>query len=154
MDIFDFFDMAGEIMEFFKAAGEDIGNLFKPKKKRPFIHKPDDKPTQWGPDSYEPLSFLSEDDREAILRGDKCLEDFTMSHVWPPERNEDVQNNEEEQEQSEDSENAESSESDDSINPDEDFEAGADASESSGAFESDFDSDGASSSENYDGYIG
>lgn len=38
MDIFDFFDMAGEIVEFFKAAGEDIGHLFNPKKKTKQSH--------------------------------------------------------------------------------------------------------------------
>ena len=154
MDLFDFFDMASEIMGFFKAVGEDIGNLFNPKRKRPFIHKPDDKPTQWGADSYEPWDFLSEEQWKEILRGDKPLDAFTTSHVWPPDKEEiealamkqeaeaESMEPENTQEQGEDSGSAETSEPDDSISSDMDpgdFSSGDYGSGDSGV---------------YDGYIG
>lgn len=159
-----FFDICG----LFKAVFTDLGNLLDPypKKKGPSIHKPDDKPTPWGADSYEPWDFLSEEQWEEIFRGEKPLEDFTMSHAWPPEKQED--NNiveveqENAQEQGEDSENAESSEGSDASNESEQGEsdvidsASDDASdscfESDGSFESGFDSDSDGSSSGSDGY--
>lgn len=169
-----------DIFNFFKAALTDLGNLLdvNPKKKRPSIHKPDESPP-WRADSYEPLSFLSEEDLEAILRGEKSLEDFTMSHAWPPEKRgedeadkgeqedasaEDVEQ-ENEQEQNRDSENAESSEDSETSNESEQDtdsngidSASDDASdscfESDGSFESGFDADSDGSSPGSDGDIG
>ncbi len=153
-----------DICNFCKAVFTDLGNLLDvdPKKKGPFIHNPDDKPTPWGADSYEPWDFLSEEQWEEIFRGDKPLEDFTMSHVWPPEKQEDnnivevEQENEQEQEQSEDSENTESSEADDSTSSDENLGAEGDAFESDGSFgegDSGADCDSGDSG-SYNGYIG
>lgn len=171
MDLFDFFDMASEIMGFFKAAGEDIGNLFNPKKKRPFIHKPDDKPTKWGADSYEPWDFLSEEQWKEILRGDKPLDNYTTSHVWPPDKEEiealamkqevEAESMEQEntQEQGEDSKNTEvveNSESPDELG-DVNSASNSDSEFETDAFEGNFDSDYSSGdygSGNYEGYIG
>lgn len=118
--------MFSDICGLFKALNEYLGYLLDPypEKKGPSIHKSDES-SPWRADSYEPLSLLSEEDqKEAILRGDKSLEDFTMSHAWPPEKREEEETDkgeqedasaedveqENEQEQGEDSENAESSE--------------------------------------------
>ena len=159
--------MFSDICGLFKALNEYLGDLLDPypKKKGPSIHKPDDKPAQWGADSYEPWDFLSKEQWEEIFRGDKSLEDFTMSHVWPPEKREEYEadkgeqenanaegvEQENEQEQSEDSENTESSEGSEVSNESEqdtDSDGIDSTSESdSGVFESDasdscFDSDG------------
>lgn len=166
--------MFSEILGFLKALSMDIGNLFDvyPKKKR-FSQKNSDgdELSEWGPDSYEPWDFLSEEQWKEILEGKRPIEDYTTSHVWPPHLKEDepIEAKQEkgsdkvdegiEQEQSEDSRNAESagnSESPDDLseinsapNSDSEFETDA--------FEGDFDSEyssGDSGSGNYDGYIG
>lgn len=165
--------MFSEILGFLKALSMDIGDLFDvyPKKRKPFTRNPDDRLPEWGPDSYEPWDFLSEEQWKEILEGKKPLEDYTTSHVWPPHLKDDepIEDKQEEgsdkvdegiqQEQNDDSRNAESAgnseDSDDSSeinsapNPDSEFETDA--------FESDFDGDYSSGdygSGNYDGYIG
>jgi len=173
--------MFSEIFGLVKAIFEDLGNLLDvyPKKKR-FSQKnsDDDELSVWGPDSYEPWDFLSKEQWEKILRGEKSLEDYTTSHAWPPHLKEDepIEDKQEEgsdkadgengQEQNEDSKNAESVENSES--PDElgDVNSEADSVpdvfesqsfESSDSFESggsNGDCDPGNDSGNYDGYIG
>lgn len=165
--------MFSDIFGLVKAIFEDLGNLLDvyPKKRKPFTRNPDDRLPVWGPDSYEPWDFLSEEQWQEILDGKKPLEDYTTSHAWPPHLKEDepIEDKQEEgsdkvdgengQEQNEDSGNAESagnSESPDVLggvnsapNSDSEFETDA--------FDGDFDSgysSGDYGSGNYDGYIG
>lgn len=169
-----------EIIGFLKALSKDLGNLLDPypKKRKPFTRNPDDKLPVWGPDSYEPWDFLSEEQWEEILRGEKSLEDFTTSHAWPPHLKEDepIEDKQEEgsdkvdegigQEQNEDSGNAESVENSES--PDELGDVNSEAEsvpevfesqsfESGDSFESggsNGDFDPGNDSGNCDGYIG
>lgn len=157
--------MFSDICGFFKAVFTDLGNLFDvyPKKKGPSIHKPNDESSPWGADSYEPWDFLSDEQWEEIFRGDKSLEDFTMSHVWPPEKHEDnnivevEQENAQEQEGSENAESEENLEGSDELSElDSTPESDSMVFESNGSSESGFDSDsdGSGTSGDYDGYIG
>jgi hypothetical protein len=158
MDLFDFFDMAREIMGFLKAVGETINNKLHQRevKRGHFANREAD--GGWTPDelsnAYEPWDFLSEEQWKEILRGDKPLDAFTTSHVWPPDKEEiealamkqevEAESMEQEntQEQNEDSGSAETSEPDDSISSDMD--------------PGDFSSDdyGSGDSGSYGGYIG
>ena len=76
--------MFSDIFGLVKALFEDLGNLLDvyPKKKR-FSQRnsDDDELSEWGPDSYEPWDFLSKEQWEEILRGEKSLEDYTTSHA-------------------------------------------------------------------------
>ena len=163
--------MFSDILGFLKALSKDMGNLLDPypKKRKPFTRNPDDRLPVWGPDSYEPWDFLSEEQWKEILEGKRPVEDYTTSHAWPPHLKDKVTEDEQEegsrvdegieQEQSEDSRNAESAENSES--PDDSSEINSapnsDSEFETDAFEGDFDSDyssGDSGSGNYDGYIG
>jgi hypothetical protein len=159
--------MFSDIFGLIRAICEDLGNLLDPypKKKRGLRYVSDDQEDlSWDHKSYEPWDFLSEEDWEAILRGDKSLDDFTTSHVWPPKKNNDEnqdKNNPQDTDEPNKNENSEeevqkTSECDLAQN-----DVSKDLTESpnefeSNAFEADFDSDygeeGFGSS--YDGYIG
>jgi hypothetical protein len=169
-----------EILGFLKALSKDLGNLLDPypKKRKPFTRNPDDRLPVWGPDSYEPWDFLSEEQWKEVLEGKKPLEDYTTSHAWPPHLKEDesIEDKQEEgndkadgengHEKSGDSGNAESVENSES--PDElgDVNSEADSVpevfesqsfESGDSFESggsNGDFDPGNDSGNCDGYIG
>ena len=169
-----------EIIGFLKALSKDLGNLLDPypKKRKPFTRNPDDRLPVWGPDSYEPWDFLSKEQWEEILRGEKSLEDYTTSHAWPPHLKEDepIEDKQEEgsdkadgengQEQSGDSKNAKSVENSES--PDESGDVNSEADsvpevfesqsfESGDSFESggsNGDCDPGNDSGSYEGYIG
>jgi hypothetical protein len=169
-----------EILGFLKALSKDLGNLLDPypKKRKPFTRNPDDRLPVWGPDSYEPWDFLSEEQWKEILDGKKPLEAYTTSHAWPPHLKEEepIEDKQEEgsdkvdegieQEQNEDSENAGSAENSES--PVESGDVNSEANsvlevfesqsfESGDSFESggsNGDCDPGNDSGNYDGYIG
>lgn len=157
MDLFDFFSMAGEIAEFFKAAGQDIGNLFKKKNKIKQSHFANrEKESGWTADELskarEPWDFMPIEYWQDLLKeklkekeqiDKKIIEDYGRKHASE-------KTDEQEPEQTNDKE---SSEPDDSINSDENLEAESDAFESDGSFESGFDTDSDGSSSGNDGYI-
>ena len=172
--------MFSDIFGLVKALFEDLGNLLDvyPKKRKPFTRNPDDRLPVWGPDSYEPWDFLSEEQWKEILEGKKPLEDYTTSHVWPPHLKEDepIEDKQEEesdkvneengQEKTGDSENAESVENSESSDELGDVISEADSVldvfesqsfESGDSFESggsNGDCDPGNDSGNCDGYIG
>lgn len=152
MDLFDFFSMVGEIAEFFKAAGEDIGNLFKPKNKIRQSHSASRKVDEgWTPEELskarEPWDFMTDEywqermkekleEKEQIDK--KIIEDYEAKHASEGNDEQDPEQNN----------NIESSEE---FNSEQETDSGAFESD---AFESGFDSDSDGSSSGSDGYIG
>ena len=152
--------MLSDIFSFFKALSKDISNLLDPYPKRNFRRRSNQEANEnWTlkelGQAYEPWDFLSDEQWQEILRGEKPLEDFTTSHSWPPDKGEIealAMKQENEQEQSEDLGNVESEGNPESfgelceIDSTSELDSGPFETD---AFESDFDSDSGG-----EGYIG
>lgn len=150
--------MLSDIFRFFKALSKDMSNLLDPYPKRSFRRESKQEENEnWTlkelGQAYEPWNFLSDEQWQEILRGEKPLEDYTTSHSWPPDKGEiealavkqetqaESMDQENAQEQSKDSEDSELSEPNDSIDSEmNSVDSSPDIS--------------ADDSGNYDGYIG